>query len=285
MTSVATLNAPGQTAVSRGGKYLTFALGKEEYGLEILKVREIIGYMDITAVPRTPPYVKGVVNLRGQVIAVVDLRTKFGMESAQRTDETCIIVVEIMGHRAGWLALGAGLSGGADVILIPEIPYRLEVVIEKIRLRNQRGAKFSIIVVAEGARPQGGEMLYQPERELGGAPRPGGIGNALGALLKEQAQLEVRVTVLGHLQRGGSPTAFDRLLGSRFGAEAVHRIAAGQWGMMVALQSGKIVAIPIPQAVAQQKLVPLQSDLISTAFSLDICLGEKRQNLPIPSEE
>lgn len=195
-----------------------------------------------------------------------------------------VIILEVMGRDAGWIALEAGIAGGADVILIPEIPYRLEVVIEKIQRRNQRGAKFSIIVVAEGARPQGGEMLYQPERELGGAPRPGGIGNALGALLKEQAQLEVRVTVLGHLQRGGSPTAFDRLLGSRFGAEAVHRIAAGQWGMMVALQSGQIVTIPIPQAVARQKLVPLQSDLISTAFSLDICLGEDRQNLPIHSE-
>lgn len=190
-----------------------------------------------------------------------------------------VIIMEVMGRNAGWIALQAGIAGGADVILIPEIPYRLEVVAEKVEARNRRGAKFSIIVVAEGARPVGGEAIYQAERDIGGIPRLGGIGDVLAQQLKERCAVNVRVTVLGHLQRGGSPSAFDRLLASRFGTMAVHLVAQGKLGHMVALQGERIISVPLKQAIARQKLVPLDSDLILTAHGLDICLGETPQKI------
>jgi len=190
-----------------------------------------------------------------------------------------VIILEVMGRNAGWIALEAGIAGGADVILIPEIQYDLEAVTQKVHQRNQRGAKFSIIVAAEGAKPMGGEAVYQEERELGAVKRLGGIGNLLARQLKEKSDVEVRVTVLGHLQRGGSPTAFDRLLATRLGAMAVHTIAKGQFGCMVALQDGKVGIVPLEQAVAKQKSVPLDSDIIRTALSLDICLGRSLDDL------
>jgi len=188
-----------------------------------------------------------------------------------------IIILEVMGRDAGWIALKAGIAGGADVILLPEIPYDLDVVADKITRRNQSGSKFSIVVVAEGARPAGGEAIYQAEREIGGVRRLGGVGEALAAQLKARCRAEVRVTVLGHLQRGGSPSAFDRLLASRFGSLAVHFIAQGKLGHMVALQDECIVAVPIVAAVAQQKFVPLESDILLTAFGLDVCLGNTQE--------
>lgn len=188
-----------------------------------------------------------------------------------------VIILEVMGRDAGWIALEAGISGGADVILIPEIPYNLDVIAEKIHARNERGAKFSTIVVAEGSKPAGGQATYQAEQEIGGMQRLGGIGEVFARQLKECCEVEVRVTVLGHLQRGGSPSAFDRLLASRFGAMAVHLVAQGKLGCMVALQGERIVSVPIAQAVAKQKFVPLDSDLLLTAFGLDICLGERRE--------
>jgi len=188
-----------------------------------------------------------------------------------------VIILEVMGRDAGWIALEAGISGGADVILIPEIPYNLDVIAEKIHARNERGAKFSTIVVAEGSKPTGGQATYQLEQEIGGMQRLGGIGEVFARQLKECCEVEVRVTVLGHLQRGGSPSAFDRLLASRFGAMAVHLVAQGKLGHMVALQGERIVSVPIAQAVAKQKFVPLDSDLLLTAFGLDICLGESRK--------
>lgn len=207
-----------------------------------------------------------------------DTAINTAMEALDRLHTTAeshhrVLILEVMGRNAGWIALEAGIAGGADVILIPEIPYQLEAVIEKIEKRNQRGAKFSLIVVAEGARPEGGAPIFQTGRDLGGAPRLGGIGEALAADIRECCKIDVRVTVLGHLQRGGSPTAFDRLLGSRFGTMAVHLIAQGQSGMMVALQNDQIVAVPIAEAVKQQKSVPLDGDLVRTAYGLDISLG------------
>ncbi len=190
-----------------------------------------------------------------------------------------VIILEVMGRDAGWIALKAGIAGGADAILIPEIPYDLEVIASKIDTRNQRGAKFSIVVVAEGAVPIAGEAVYQAERDIGGTRRLGGIGEVLASQLKACCEAEVRVTVLGHLQRGGSPSAFDRLLASRFGATAVHLVAQGKLGHMVALQDERIISVPIAEAVAEQKLVPLDSDILLTAFGLDICLGDSRQTI------
>jgi 6-phosphofructokinase 1 len=188
-----------------------------------------------------------------------------------------VIVLEVMGRHAGWIALAAGMAGGADVILIPEIPYCLDIIADKIRQRQQSGAKFSLVVVAEGSTPQDGAALYRAERDLGGMPRLGGVGEVVAAQLKTACQADVRATVLGHVQRGGSPTAFDRLLATRFGAMAVHLVAQGKVGHMVALHSGRIMAVPIADAVSQPKRVPLDSDLLQAAGSLQICVGASRQ--------
>jgi ATP-dependent phosphofructokinase / diphosphate-dependent phosphofructokinase len=188
-----------------------------------------------------------------------------------------VLVVEVMGRHAGWIALAAGVAGGADVILMPEIPYHLDVIADKINQRNQSGAQFSIVVVAEGSMPLGGEAVYQAQRDLGGVSRLGGIGEVIAAQLRRMCHADVRCTVLGHLQRGGSPTACDRLLATRFGAMAVHLIAQGQVGHMVALRDGHMTAVPISDAVSRPKQVPLDSDLVRAAVGLTICVGDSRQ--------
>lgn len=192
-----------------------------------------------------------------------------------------VMVLEVMGRDAGWIALKAGLAGGADVILIPEIPYDLGVIAEKIRSRLDK-AKFSLVVVAEGARPMTakglpGEAIYQAERTIGAERRLGGIGEILAREIASRCQVETRVIVLGHLQRGGSPTAFDRLLASRFGTIAVHLAARGAFGQMAALHGDQVVSVPIARAVVRQKFVPLDSDLIATAFGLGLSLGNTRE--------
>ena len=222
-------------------------------------------------------------DLQGTVITFgFDTAVNTAMDALDKLSTTAeshhrVIILEVMGRDAGWIALKAGIAGGADAILIPEIPYDLDVVADKIARRNRGGAKFSIVVAAEGARPVDGKAVYQAEREIGGARRLGGIGEVLARQLRERCRVEVRVTVLGHLQRGGSPTAFDRLLASRFGTMAVHLIAQGKLGHMVALQDECIIAVPIAEAVAQQKFVPLNSDILLTAFGLDVCLGNSRE--------
>lgn len=196
-----------------------------------------------------------------------------------------VLVLEVMGRHAGWIALAAGVAGGADVILIPEIPYHVDVIADKIKQRNQSGAKFSLVVVAEGSMPLGGEAVYQAERDLGGVSRLGGIGEVVAAQLRRVCQTDVRVTVLGHLQRGGSPTAFDRLLATRFGNTVVHMIAQGHMGHMVALRDGRMTAIPLGDAVSQPKQVPLESDLVRAAVGLTICLGDSRQAIVAGHEQ
>jgi len=184
-----------------------------------------------------------------------------------------IMIVEVMGRDAGWLALEAGLSGGADVILVPEIPFDLYKVDEKIEQRGREGHHFSIIVVAEGARPAGGEQVYQPGKDPTAPRRLGGISQWVAGELAKMCDHEIRVTVLGHVQRGGSPSSFDRILGTRFGAAAVRLVAEGRFGEMVSLRGEHIEAVPLADAVSQLKTVPLDSDLIRTARSLGICLG------------
>jgi phosphofructokinase-like protein len=184
-----------------------------------------------------------------------------------------VMILEVMGRDAGWIALQAGVSGGADVILIPEHPFDLQVVARAIEERYARGSRFSIVVVAEGARPVGGSAVYQPAADPRSRPRLGGIGQLVGDGLRQLCRLETRVTVLGHVQRGGSPTAFDRLLGTRFGAAAVRLIAARQWGRMVALRGEKIVSVSLEEAVAQPKSVSMDSDLVRTALAMGISLG------------
>lgn len=184
-----------------------------------------------------------------------------------------VMILEVMGRDTGWIALHAGIASGADVILIPEIPYQIEAVTAKVQERNQRGARFSIIVVAEGARPAGGEATYLAERDLGGMRRLGGAGELVAAQIKTLMDVEIRVTVLGHIQRGGSPTADDRLLGTCFGAHAVEMLAAGQFGHMVALRDERLVAVPLAAAVGRQKPVPLDGHEVAAALGTGICLG------------
>lgn len=185
-----------------------------------------------------------------------------------------VMVLEVMGRYAGWIALHAGLAGGADVILIPEKPFRIESVCAKIEERATQGKKFSIVVVAEGAAPEGGEMVVQ--RFVEGSPDPirlGGIGNQVADEIGRFSGKETRVTVLGHLQRGGSPTAFDRILSTRFGVKAVELLASGQFAQMIALKGTEIQAVPLESAIKQLKRVDPDGELVQAAKSVGISFG------------
>ena len=180
-----------------------------------------------------------------------------------------------MGRYAGWIALNAGVSGGAYVILIPEIPFDIDSVCAKVRDRESRGRRFSLVVVAEGAMSKGGERVVKGAASKGGGmERLGGVAQQVADLIAARTGKETRALTLGHLLRGGSPTTFDRLLSLRFGAAAIRCVAAGRFGVMVALQPPVITAIPLAEALAHPKLVPLDSDTILTARDLGICLGD-----------
>ena len=184
-----------------------------------------------------------------------------------------VIVVEVMGRYAGWIALESGIAGSADAILIPEIPYQIGKVVEKIQQRDQAGHNFSLVVVAEGAHPSGGELSVVT-REPGRAERLGGIGGQVAGELEELTGKETRLVVLGHLLRGGTPTGYDRLLALRFGAAAVRAISEGQRGIMVAIDPPTVRYVPLHQATSRMKTVPLDSDELLTARELGICLGD-----------
>lgn len=190
-------------------------------------------------------------------------------ESHQR-----VMVVELMGRYAGWIALHSGIAATADVILIPEIPFDIEKVCDKIRQREQQGRGFSIVVVAEGARPVGGSVVLIERRQDGGPDRLGGIGSQVARAIQDRTGKETRTLVLGHLQRGGSPTTFDRLLGLRFGAAAVRAVADGAYGVMIALQPPEITRVPLDQVIGKSKNVPVDSDTVLTARELGISLGD-----------
>lgn len=179
------------------------------------------------------------------------------------------MVVQVMGRHTGWIALESGLAGGADVILIPEIPYSVERVVEKVRERDAVGRRFSIIVVAEGARPAGGEPSFADQ-----TGRYGGIAERIAGNIEQVSGKETRPLVLGHIQRGGSPIAYDRNLSLRFGAAAVRCIREGNLGTMVALQGGTINAVPLNEAVGGVKQVPLDSDVVVTARQLGVSFGD-----------
>src|ERR1700759_2378950 len=169
-----------------------------------------------------------------------------------------ILVVEVMGRTAGWIALHSGVAGGADVILIPEIPFDIDEVCRLIRRRHERGRYFSIVVAAEGATPKEGTMTVQTGSvDEFGPPRLGGIGYALEREIEARTGYETRATVLGHVQRGGTPTAFDRVLATRLGLAALHAAPAQQWGMMAALHSTKVELIALADAVAEVRHVPI----------------------------
>ncbi len=186
-----------------------------------------------------------------------------------------VFTVEVMGRYAGWIALYAGVAGGADVILIPEIPYDLECVYGKIRDREAHGRHFSIVVVAEGAKPAGGEMVTKGPREPGREVILGGIAERLARQIEAETGKETRSVVLGHLQRGGSPTARDRLIALRFGAAAVRVVARGEFSVMVALDPPEVRTVPLEVATERMKSVPLDGDTLLTARELGICVGDE----------
>jgi 6-phosphofructokinase 1 len=183
------------------------------------------------------------------------------------------MVVEVMGRYAGWIALHAGVSGSADAILIPEIPYELLRVVAKLEERERSGRLFSIVVVAEGAQPAEGPRSVVAA-EPGHAERLGGIGEAIARALRAHMGKDVRLVVLGHLLRGGSPSAFDRLLALRFGAAAVRAIEEGRSGVMIALAPPGVAYIPLEVATRRMRHVPLDCDTILTARDLGISFGD-----------
>jgi 6-phosphofructokinase 1 len=185
-----------------------------------------------------------------------------------------VMVVELMGRYAGWIALYSGLSGSADVILIPEIPFDMDKVCVKIRRREEAGRHFSIVVVAEGARPRDGTIELVERRGVGTVDRLGGIGSKVARTIEQLTGKETRTLVLGHLQRGGSPTTYDRLLALRFGSAAVRAIADGAFGIMVGLNGPEITRVPLANIVGKSKNVPLDCDVIQTARELGISLGD-----------
>ncbi len=189
-----------------------------------------------------------------------DTAVNIAMEAIDRLHTTAeshhrTMVVEVMGRHAGWIALHSGLAGGADLILVPEFPIKMQEVCDVLKKRADRGKSFSIIVVAEGAKFDGSEVLLEQKLDDFGHVRLGGIGEILAKKIEEKTGYETRVTVLGHIQRGGSATAFDRVLGTRFGAKAIELVKEGKFGQMVALRGNEIVSVPIETAVGTLKTV------------------------------
>lgn len=231
----------------------------DEYGLPVVGVPKTIDN-DIAGTDRTFGF---------------DTAVSIATEAIDRLHTTAeshdrVMVVEVMGRHAGWLAVTSGIAGGADVVLIPEFPLTVERCAELIRARHGRGKDFSIVVVSEGYALQfeSGESrtVASADVDAFGHPRLGGVGAALAAEIEQRTRFETRVTTLGHVQRGGSPTARDRVLATRFGLKAADLVREGSWGMMAALRGDEIVAVPIAEAVAQLKVVPHDLYAQSGAF-------------------
>jgi 6-phosphofructokinase 1 len=207
-----------------------------------------------------------------------DSAVHVAMEAIDRLRDTAeshdrVMLVEVMGRDAGWIALHAGLAAGADAILIPEMPYRIEPLVEMIARRKKEGLVHSVIVVSEGARPVGGSASTIAAAP-GAMPRHVGAAQRVADELAQACKAETRVTVLGHVQRGGSPSPFDRILGTRFGHAAADLVANKQFGKMVALRDGAIVAIPIEEATKSRKLVDPNGPLVTTGRALGVVFGD-----------
>ena len=185
-----------------------------------------------------------------------------------------VMVLEVMGRYAGWIALSAGIAGGADVILIPEVPFTYDNICAKIQEREAKGKHFTIVVVAEGARAKDGGLVTSGAQEANREARLGGVGNVVAEEIGRRSGKETRCCVLGHLQRGGTPTTFDRVLCSMFGAMAVELIAADDFGKMVAFTNSQIDAVSIAEAVGRLKTVRPDDVMARTARALGICLGD-----------
>ncbi len=231
--------------------------------------------MRVVCVPKTIDNdVSGTISTFG-----FDTAVNTAMEAIDKLHTTAeshdrVIVMEVMGRHSGFIALHSGVAGAAHVILIPEIPYDVSVVCDAIMQREKRGRFFDVVVVAEGAFPKGGAESVMGESMPGQAKRVGGVAERLARQIQEKTGKECRSLVLGHLQRGGMPTGYDRLLATRFGGAAVRAVEDGKWGHMVALQSPDIVTIPIEEALKHPKKVDLSHDLVKTARRLGISFGD-----------
>jgi phosphofructokinase-like protein len=230
----------------------------------------------VVGVPKTIDNdIVGTVNCFG-----FDTAVNFATDAIDRLHTTAeahhrVMVVEVMGRHAGWIALQAGVAGGADVILIPEIPYDLDIIASRLREREAWGARFSIVVTAEGARPVGGKASLISDGDSATAARLGGVSARLAKEIEKLTGKETRYVVLGHLQRGGTPTSYDRVLATRLGGKAVECLINQEFGKMVAHQPPDVVTVPLEDIVGKQKRVPLDFDLIRTARALGISFGDQ----------
>ncbi len=256
------LGADALIAVGGDGT-LRIALGLAEKGLNVVGVPKTIDN-DLRATDITFGYRTAV-----SIVTEALDRLHTTAESHHRA-----IVVEVMGRDAGWIALESGIAGSADAILIPEIPYSIQKLCAAIQKRREHGSKFSIIVVAEGAAPHGGVQSIQDISVANfGAVRLGGIAQEVASQMSHSIDIETRVVTLGHLQRGGSPVPFDRILATRFGVKAVELIANHSYNKMVALKGTTIESVNLRDAVSRQNLVDPAGDLVATAEALGICMG------------
>jgi 6-phosphofructokinase 1 len=283
---------PFEYVVERGGEKTTIDVSDkvvENYrrlGLDALisvggdgsmKISERLGAkgLNIVGVPKTIDQDLGATDYTFGFNTAVQTATD-AIDRLQDTAESHdrVMILELMGRNAGWISLCAAIAGGAHACLIPEIPYRIEPIVAHIRRRRDQGHPFSIVICSEGAKSATGEQSFAGPRELGAMPKLFGAAAKLAAALEPHLHLDVRVTVLGHLQRGGSPTQFDRLLGTRFGAAAVDAVEAGKFGHMVALRTPKIVLVPIREAIANERNVDPAGQLVQAARDVGICFGE-----------
>ena len=186
-----------------------------------------------------------------------------------------VMIMEVMGRDAGWIALHAGLAGGGDVVLIPEIPFRFEPLIAKFQARERRGRPFSLVVVAEGAAPEGGAQVFAGQDAVTGWKRLGGISYSIAREIEARGGYEVRATVLGHIQRGGTPAPMDRILATRFGVEAARLAVEGEFGRMVALRGDMIVSVPLADAIGHLKKVDPQGQLVREARAIGVVFGDE----------
>jgi 6-phosphofructokinase 1 len=228
----------------------------------------------VCGVPKTIDNDLAATELTFGFVTALDIATE-ALDRLHTTAESHdrVMILEVMGRHTGWIALHSGLAGGADVILIPEIPFTSDAVAEKIHSRDAAGSTFSIIVIAEGAIELGHELIYQDKGDELTAPRLGGIGLHLQNELEAKTGRETRCVVLGHVQRGGRPNAFDRMLATTFGASAVRALAEGKREVMVALHAGTVVTVPITDAIANLKTVPPDGQLVQTARDTGISFG------------
>jgi phosphofructokinase-like protein len=255
------LNLDALVAIGGDGS-LAIAHKFSEYGLPVIGVPKTIDN-DLSAT---------------EVTFGFDTAVTVATEALDRLHSTAeshdrVMVVEVMGRTAGWIALSAGIASSSDVILIPEIPYSIDAICEVVRQREASGRHYTLIVVSEGARPIGGQMTIQAQAAPGCEPRLGGIAELLSAEIQQRTGKESRYVVLGHIQRGGTPTTLDRLLALRFGAAAVRFLAEGQRGVMVAYDPPGMKTVPLADAILR-KHVPLECDIIQTARDLGICWGD-----------